>query len=88
MLDKLFNSKKRGDDKQGQAEEAKAKRSDRIYEDNNRWFFKTREGMDVGPFLSKGDAQYALLYFTERNEWPSDEQLQNFIEGCELFDNE
>ena len=88
MLDKLFNSKTRDEDNQSEAKETKAKRSDRIYEEGKRWFFKTRESIDVGPFSSKGDAQYALLYFTERNEWPSDEQLHNFIEGCELFDNE
>ncbi|MCK5881095.1 MAG: hypothetical protein KAG18_04410 [Sinobacterium sp.] len=61
-------------------------RSDRLYQEEGRWFFKTREGMDIGPFQNKNDAQYALLYFAERAEWPTDDQLNDFIEGCQLFD--
>jgi len=86
MIKDLFKSKERDDDKGKGKKPAGSKRSDRIYQDDGRFFFKTREGINVGPFLSRSDAQYALLYFCERNEWPSDQQLQDFIEGCKLFD--
>jgi hypothetical protein len=83
MLNQLFKSHTR------EKEDGKPKasdRSDRLYQEQGRWFFKTREGLNVGPFQKKNDAQYALLYFAERAEWPSDEQLNDFIEGCQLFD--
>lgn len=62
---------------------AKNDRTDRFSKEGDFWFFKTREGMDVGPFESRNEAQYALLYFVERSEWPDSEQLKSFIEGCE-----
>lgn len=31
-------------------------RSDRIFEQNHYWYFRTREGMDIGPFDTRGDA--------------------------------
>lgn len=35
-------------------------RSDRFYSIDNKYFFSTREGDEVGPFDSKGDAELAL----------------------------
>ena len=83
MLKKLFKSSTRNEDTEKPDND---KRSDRLYQDENRWFFKTREGQQVGPFPGKRDAQFALLYFTERAEWPTESQLNDFIEGCQLFD--
>lgn len=78
MLSKLLKKSRDGEDR------SKRNRSDRFYSNNNSWFFRTREGHEVGPFGSRSDAQHALLYFIERNEWPNDEELKEFIEGCQL----
>ena len=59
-------------------------RKNRLKKENDLWFFDTREGVEVGPFLTRSDAQYALLYFTEQCEWPDKEQLREFKSGCEL----
>ena len=75
----LLNKKRDGDDNKNNSD-----RTDRFTKEGKFWFFKTREGYDVGPFESRNEAQYALLYFVECSEWPSPEQLKNFIEGCEL----
>ena len=81
MLSKLFkNSNREGE------EQKNKERSDRFKKTNGKWFFKTREGMDIGPFLSRRDAQYALLFFIERDGWPTEQQLKDFVEGCELMD--
>ncbi|MCK5882008.1 MAG: hypothetical protein KAG18_09035 [Sinobacterium sp.] len=83
MLNNLFKSSVRNEEDSKPDAES---RSDRLYQEDGRWFFKTREGKDIGPFEKKNDAQYAALYFAERAEWPTDEQLNDFIEGCQLFD--
>ncbi len=75
----LLNKKRDGEDDHNHSD-----RTDRFSKVGKFWFFKTREGVDVGPFESRNEAQYALLYFVERAEWPSAEQLKPFIEGCEL----
>lgn len=77
----MFNLLKKSRD--GEAKD-KHSRSDRFFSDNNNWFFRTREGQEVGPFFTRSDAQHALLYFIERNEWPNEEELREFIEGCQL----
>ena len=82
MLNELFKKNRSEDQDKQDANQ----RSDRIYKEEGRWFFKTREGMDIGPFQKRREAQYALLYFTERAEWPTDQELAEFIEGCKLFD--
>lgn len=74
----LLNKNRKNDSK-----DLKADRTDRFTKEGEHWFFKTREGLDVGPFDSRSEAQYALLYFVERLEWPDAEQLKGFIEGCE-----
>ncbi|NRB37372.1 MAG: hypothetical protein HRU20_02755 [Pseudomonadales bacterium] len=72
-------SKNRKDD----ASKNKSDRTDRFEKQGDHWYFKTREGLDIGPFEDRNEAQYALLYFVERSEWPDAEQLKSFIEGCE-----
>lgn len=39
------------------------KRSDRIFEQSNYWYFRTREGMDIGPFDTRGDASIGAKSF-------------------------
>lgn len=79
MLKDLFKPKREGEDKSAHP------RSDRFIQHEGHWFFKTREGEQVGPFSSRNEAQYALLYFIERNAWPSQQELASFIEGLELL---
>lgn len=79
MLKNLFKTKREGETKNTHS------RSDRFFQHQGHWFFKTREGEQVGPFLSRSEAQYALLFFVERNAWPSQEELASFIEGLELY---
>ena len=31
-------------------------RSERVFQQDNYWYFSTREGMDIGPFDNRGDA--------------------------------
>lgn len=59
-------------------------RNHRLNKDGDYWFFHTREGIEVGPFFSRADAQYALLYFTDQSEWPDNKQLTTFKKGCEM----
>ncbi|MEH6616630.1 MAG: DUF6316 family protein [Porticoccus sp.] len=46
-------------------------RSERVYNVNNLWFFSTREGVDIGPFNTKEDAQGELILF-----------IRHVSEGC------
>ena len=78
MLSKLIKKSRTGETLKKHA------RSDRFVQRDNRWYFQTREGLSVGPFEKRSDAQYALLYFVERAEWPSEEDLLDFIKGCEF----
>lgn len=79
MFANLISKKRKGEPKENRD------RTDRFSKVGDFWFFKTREGLDIGPFASRSDAQYALLYFVERSEWPDDEQLKDFIEGCKHY---
>ncbi len=54
----------RSTDPAGQAIEA-TKRNDRLFERDNYWYFKTREGMDIGPFDVKADAEQGVASFIE-----------------------
>ena len=40
-------------------------RSDRLFIQNNYWNFRTREGMDIGPFDSINEAVYGVDNFIE-----------------------
>jgi chromatin remodeling complex protein RSC6 len=39
------------------------KRSDRLFSQDNYWYFRTREGMDIGPFDNRGDAAVGAKSF-------------------------
>ena len=78
MLSKIIKKSRLGESS------GKHARSDRFERRDKYWYFQTREGLSVGPFEKRSDAEYALLYFVERAEWPSEEDLQDFIKGCEL----
>ncbi len=55
------------------------KRSNRFFRKEGAWFYQTREGVDMGPFADKSEAQMALVYFIERTTWPDAKQLRNYI---------
>lgn len=68
----------------GENTAAGRKRTDRFIKRDKLWYFKTREGFEVGPFQNHSDAQYALFFFVECADWPTNNQLADFIEGCRL----
>jgi hypothetical protein len=41
-------------------------RSDRVFSQQNLWYFKTREGDDVGPFRYRSEAESNLDRFLEQ----------------------
>lgn len=63
---------------------AEHSRTHRLNKSAGLWYFHTREGIEVGPFMERADARYALFYFTEKAEWPDKEQLLEFKSGCEM----
>lgn len=79
MFSKLLKKKRSGEDA------SSSDRSDRFLKQDGHWYFRTREGFEVGPFANRSDAQYALLYFVESHDWPTEAQLKDFIEGCKLM---
>ncbi len=40
-------------------------RSDRLFTQHNYWYFRTREGMDIGPYDSKSDANDGINSFLD-----------------------
>lgn len=38
-------------------------RTDRLFEQSNYWYFRTREGIDIGPFDNRGDAAIGVKGF-------------------------
>lgn len=54
-------------------------RSDRFFLQNGQWFFHTREGFDIGPFVDKVEAQLTLSYFIENLQWPNEKQLRTLV---------
>ena len=40
-------------------------RSERIFSTQNQWYFSTREGVAIGPFTTRCDANYGLALFTD-----------------------
>ena len=40
-------------------------RCDRFYHNKNFWFFRTREGVDYGPYISQVECKYAYEEFLE-----------------------
>ncbi len=45
--------------------EASSDRSERIFIQHNYWYFRTREGMDIGPYDSQTDAISGISSFIE-----------------------
>ena len=43
--------------------EVSGSRTDRIFEQSSYWYFRTREGMDIGPFDSRGEAAVGVKGF-------------------------
>ncbi len=43
-----------------------ASRSDRVAQHGEHWFFRTREGIDIGGFTSRFDAQLAACLLIDR----------------------
>lgn len=41
-------------------------RSDRVFSQQNLWYFKTREGGDIGPFRYRSEAESNLDKFMEQ----------------------
>ncbi len=37
--------------------------TERFYESNSKWYFKTREGEDQGPFMSRKEAESGLAAY-------------------------
>lgn len=40
-------------------------RSERLFTQHNYWYFRTREGMDIGPYDSKADANDGINSFID-----------------------
>lgn len=51
------------------------KRSDRLFDQNGYWYFRTREGMDIGPFDTRGDAAVGAKNFIDFLEDAKPEQV-------------
>lgn len=47
------------------ADASEHQRSDRLFQQQGMWFFKTREGKDVGPFRYRGEAELMLTRFVQ-----------------------
>ena len=41
-------------------------RTDRVFSEQNLWYFRTREGDDVGPFRYRSEAESNLDHFTQQ----------------------
>ncbi len=54
-------------------------RSERFYQKQGKWYFTTREGIDMGPYDDKAEVQMALMYFVERTQWPDNKQLRDYM---------
>ena len=54
-------------------------RSNRFHQRGGTWFLATDEGTEIGPFNDKAEAQMALLYFVEYEQWPTPKQLREYI---------
>lgn len=59
-------------------------RTDRFFAVNNSWYFSTREGASVGPFMSKPDAQSGLVQFIEFVQLASPNMLESFFDSLRV----
>ena len=54
-------------------------RSDRIFKDDDKWYFQTREGTLEGPFVERTDAENRLELYVKvmQSGWmPTDSELE------------
>ena len=56
-------------------------RADRFFAVGHSWFFTTREGSNIGPFLTKEDAYNALVDFIDFIEKADPILLKQFIDN-------
>lgn len=61
MADNLSNYRSRT----GENTSRQFLRSGRFFQTQGNWFFKTREGIDYGPFTSKTECRYAYNEFLD-----------------------
>ncbi len=57
-------------------------RMDRFYEQDNYWYFRTREGMDIGPFDDRGNASIGakgFVSFLEESQPEIVSRVTNYI---------
>ncbi len=50
---------------ESEASSERSERSERIFIQRNYWYFRTREGMDIGPYDSQTDAISGISSFIE-----------------------
>ncbi len=61
-------------------------RHSRFHQQDGFWYFNTREGINIGPFPNKADANFAAEHLATRSEWPNQDQLNRFIDGLILLE--
>ena len=44
---------------------AEPNRHNRLFEDNGYWYYKTREGVNIGPFDTSGEAELGVSEFID-----------------------
>lgn len=54
-------------------------RSDRFFCVNSSWYFATREGVSIGPFSTKAEAQRGLIDFLDFVEKANPELITAFL---------
>ncbi len=57
-------------------------RSERIFEQDQYWYFRTREGMDIGPFDNRGEAAIGIkgfISFLEESQPEVVTRVTNYI---------
>ena len=54
-------------------------RSERVFNCNGEWYFHTREGIDVGPYLSQFDASVDAALLIQKLRQSSDEDALEVI---------
>jgi len=60
------------------------KRADRLFSQDNYWYFRTREGMDIGPFDNRGEAAIgakSFIGFLEGSQPELVSRVTNYIKA-------
>lgn len=58
--------------------------ADRVYRENDEWFFRTREGKAMGPFASENDAREGLGDFIEFLTHAPEKARDSFTRSLEV----